>query len=128
MGLGGIYLFTDEFMSYHADAIETGWGGLESNYQGLFLGLQRGLGAGAFTSGVALVALSVMAFLKGIHHYRCALALVALVYSCLLTYAMYTVYSLTPAVPPLTGGAFWIALSLIAMVCAFLADRGPGAA
>ena len=39
MGLGGIYLFTDEFMSYHADAIQTGWGDLESNYQGLFLGL-----------------------------------------------------------------------------------------
>lgn len=126
MGLGVIYLLTDEFMPYHSDAIGVGWGDLDTNYQGLFLGLLKGLGAGAFSSGVALLSLAVLSYLQGIQYYKHALALVALAYSCTLTYAIYTVYSLTPSEPPLAGGLAWIVFSLIAIACSFLASSKQG--
>ena len=126
MGLGVIYLLTDEFMPYHSDAIGASWGNLDANYQGLFLGLLKGLGAGAFSSGVTLLSLAVLSYLRGIQHYKYALALVALAYSCTLTYAIYTVYALTPSEPPLAGGIAWIVFSSIAIACSFLASSKPG--
>ena len=126
MGLGVVYLLTNKFMPYHSDAIGASWGNLDANYQGLFLGLLKGLGAGALSSGVALLSLSVLSYLQGIRHYKYALALVALTYSCTLTYSIYTVYLLTPSEPPLVGGIVWIVFSSIAVVCSFLASSKQG--
>lgn len=121
--LGVVYLATDEFMAYHADAVGSSWAQLDAGLQGLLLGLIRGLGAGAFSCGVALIALSCLSWQKGVHHYRGVLALIAIGFSSFLAYAMFTVYSMTPAEPPIWGGVMWLVASLTAAGC--LLVSGP---
>ena len=123
LGLGAVYLVTDEFMPYHSDAIAASWEELAPNYQGLFLGLLKGLGAGAFSSGVALISLTVLSYVNGIERYKYPLALIAWTYSCMLTYAIYVVYSQTPAEPPIAGGIAWIVLALFASACSYPASE-----
>jgi hypothetical protein len=123
LGLGTLYLVTDEFMPYHSDAIAESWESLAPGYQGLFLGLLKGLGAGAFTSGVALISMTVLSFMNGFQRYKYPLAVVAWTYSCLLTYAIYVVYTQTPSEPPIAGGIAWIVLALAASAFAHVASR-----
>jgi hypothetical protein len=122
LSLGSVYLLSNEFMSYHAAAIETPWNQLNSNYQGLTLGGLRGLGAGAFCVGLMLIALSVLSFLRGLAAYKLLLITTSIVYSSLLAYAIYTVRSLTPGEPSLGVIVVIIVCSFIASGLALIAD------
>ncbi len=53
--LGCLYLSLDEFMPYHAEALQKDWGALDANSQGLILGLMKGLGSGACIAGFAIL-------------------------------------------------------------------------
>jgi hypothetical protein len=52
--IGCIYLSLNEFMSYHAEALQVSWADLNPNYRGLILGLIKGLGGGAFVAVTTL--------------------------------------------------------------------------
>jgi len=71
--VGSVCLLTNEFMPWHAAAIETTWQELDRNYQGLYLGFLKGLGAGAFSVGMMLIAMSVQSCLQGLNRYKYSL-------------------------------------------------------
>ncbi len=98
---GCVYLLRDEFMPYHAEAIQTDWERLDRNLQVLILGLIKGLGGGALVAGLVIM---VMVGVSVKEHPRSSvliLPITAIGYSSLLCYATYTVYSGTPGNPPL---------------------------
>jgi hypothetical protein len=99
--MGIMYLCATEFMPYHSGAIQLEWSELNPDYQGLFLGFLRGLGAGALTSGVAIVFMSVIMLRGRVQPYLFLLPAVSIGYLTLLCFATYTVYAKTPANPPL---------------------------
>jgi len=51
--MGSIYLFSSQFMSYHADALGTSWAALEPAEQTLILALMRVSGGGWVAVGIA---------------------------------------------------------------------------
>ncbi len=62
---GGVYLSIDEFMPYHAEAVQIQWQELDANFQGLMLGLIKGLGGGALVSGASILYMTVAATRNG---------------------------------------------------------------
>jgi len=58
--MGIMYLRAPEFMPYHSEAIQLEWSELHPDYQGLFLGFLRGLGAEALISRVTIVFMAVI--------------------------------------------------------------------
>lgn len=101
VGTGLVYLTTGEFMPYHSGAVQTPWSDLDPNFQGLFLGMLKAMGAGSFIAGIATVFMSVMGLRGVVRPYVALLPLVVLGYSTLVAYATYLVDSRTPGNPPL---------------------------
>lgn len=101
VAVGATYLSADEFMPYHARAIDAAWSDLDADYRGLMLGFLKGLGAGALIAGLAIVFMTASSFTATVRPYRLLLPLVANGYSLLLCYATYTVSVSTPGNPPL---------------------------
>ena len=123
MATGTVYLTATEFMSYHSEAIGNSWTNLNSDYQGLYLGFLRGLGAGAFVVGVSVGLMSYFAFRGDVRPYLVLLPAVSLAYIALLTFATYTVYSLTPGNPPLIPLIVGLFLALAASILLWVAER-----
>ena len=98
---GCVYLLRDGFMPYHAEAIETDWEALGPNFQVLILGLIKGLGSGAFVVGLMILIMVAVSLREIPRAVTLLLPVAAIGYSSLLCYATYTVYSSTPASPPL---------------------------
>ena len=113
---GCIYLSTDEFMPYHGDAVQMQWEDLDANFQGLLLGLIRGLGGGALVSGASILYMARAALATGSRPYRILLPAVAIGYTVLLGYATYTVFDRTPANPPLLLTGVLLAMSIGASI------------
>ena len=111
---GLIYLSADQFMSYHADAIRTEWSALNADYQGLLLGLVKGLGAGALLTGFALAFMAVQSFRDSSQTYLVLLPATSIGYSSLLCYATFTVYTHTPGQPPLALNIFSVTAAIAA--------------
>ena len=99
--MGCLYLSLDEFMPYHAEALQKDWSALEPNSQGLILGLLKGLGGGAFICGLAILFMTGSSLRKTPRPFIVLLPLTAIGYSALLCYATFTVYVKTPGDPPL---------------------------
>ena len=99
--LGCLYLSLDEFAPYHAEALQKDWSALEPNFQGLILGLLKGLGGGAFICGLAILFMTGSSLRKTPRPFIVLLPLTAIGYSALLCYAAFTVYVKTPGDPPL---------------------------
>jgi hypothetical protein len=99
--LGCLYLSLDEFMPYHAEALQKEWGALDANSQGLILGLLKGFGSGACISGFAILFMIGSSIRKTPRPFTVLLPLTAVGYSALLCYATFTVYVRTPGNPPL---------------------------
>lgn len=55
VGAGGRYLFTTEFMPYHAVVAGKGWSQLEPGVQTIILGMLRIVGGGFLACGIALL-------------------------------------------------------------------------
>ena len=111
--LGCIYLATNQFMPYHAQALQADWSDLAPNYRGLILGLIRGLGAGAFIAGGAILFMAGSSLKWKSQQFQLLLPLVAVGYSSLLCYATYTVQMNTPANPPLNLIILGVVVSLL---------------
>ncbi len=114
MALGVLYITADEFMPYHAAAIQTGWMELGANYQYLILGLLQALGGGALIAGFATTYMAVGAIRKSVKPFRVLLPVVATGYTTLLCYATYTVQANTPGNPPLLLSAIGAVVAMAA--------------
>lgn len=128
VGLGVLYLVTDEFMPYHSDAIQSTWRNLDSNYQGMFLGFLKGFGSGAFTVGMSIVAMAAFSLKRNDSIYLYLLPGITIVYTCLISYGTYVVYTTTPAEPPIQVGFVLIAISLVAAVLLWTGKQSKGEA
>ena len=121
--LGCLYLLLNEFMPYHAEALQKDWGALEPNTQGLILGFLRGLGGGAFVSGFAILLMAASSLRKTPKPFIVLLPFTAIGYSALLCYATFTVYVRTPGHPPLLLTFALVAASVAASIALVMSQR-----
>ncbi len=121
--LGCLYLSLDEFMPYHAEALQKDWGALAPNDQGLILGLLRGLGGGAFVSGFAILFMITSSLRKTPKPFILLLPFTAICFSALLCYATFTVYVRTPGHPPLLLTVALVAASVLASLALVTSQR-----
>jgi len=121
--MGCVYLSLNEFMPYHAEALQIDWIDLDPNSKGLILGLLRGLGSGAFVAGIAILFMVGMSLRKNPRPFLVLLPLIAVSYSTLLCYATYTVYTSTPGNPPLLLNIALVATSALASITLSLSQR-----
>ena len=123
---GAVYLSLGEFTPYHSRAVQLAWEQLDTNFQGLILGLLKGLGSGAFVAGFATLFMAGMSLKSGPRPFLALLPIVATGYSVLLCYATYTVASRTPGDPPLIPTILLVATSLLgSMALAYSQRRKP---
>ena len=120
---GGVYLSLGEYMSYHAEAAQMAWEELDRNFQGLILGLLKGLGSGAFVAGFATLFMVSMSLRKSPRPFLMLLPIVTIGYTTLLCYATYTVYTRTPGDPPLVPNILLVVTSLIGSIALALSQR-----
>jgi len=123
LGTGLVYLTRSEFMPYHARAIQTDWSALTPHYQGLLLGMLKGLAAGQISAGGATVLMSALSLRGSARPYAVLLPVVCLGYSILITHATYVVSARTPGEPPLAFGVTAILLAFAASVMLQLGVR-----
>lgn len=120
---GAVYLSLGEYMPYHSKAVQMAWDELNPNFQGLILGLLKGLGSGAFVAGFATLFMVAMSLKSGPRPFLALLPVVATVYSILLCYATYTVSARTPGNPPLIPNILLVATSLLGSLALILSQR-----
>lgn len=123
LGMGLIYITRSQFMPYHSQALQIEWSALSPNYQGLLLGMLKGLAAGQIVAGLATLLMAAASLRHSARPYLVLLPVVCLGYSLLLTYAMYVVTSRTPGEPPLGLGVVAVLLALAASVMLHLGTR-----
>jgi hypothetical protein len=121
--IGCIYLSLNEFMPYHAEALQVSWADLNPNYRGLILGLIKGLGGGAFVAGVAILFMVGVSVRKSPQPFLVLLPIVAIGYSTFLCYATFTVYTSTPGNPPLLLTVLNIPAGVVASIALILSQR-----
>jgi len=121
--VGCVYLSLSQFMPYHAEALQLEWAGLDSNFQGLILGLLKGLGSGAFVAGTAVLWMAGKSLGEGPQPFVVLMPFVAISYSSLLCFATYTVYTNTPGNPPLLLNVLLVVASVLASVALAISRR-----
>lgn len=121
---GCVYLSLDEFMPYHAEALQLEWHSLEANFQGLILGFLKGLGSGAFVTGAAILWMAVKSTRESPRPFVVLMPFVAISYSTLLCFATYTVFTNTPGNPPLLLNALLVVVSVLASAILAISRRG----
>ena len=62
---GLVYIFSDKFMSYHSEIIQTNWSALDRLEQLLYLGMMRTEGAGFLATALAMAVLLLIPFREG---------------------------------------------------------------
>ena len=120
---GAVYLSLSEFMPYHAEAVRMTWDQLDGNFQGLILGLLKGLGSGAFVAGFATLFMVSMSLRKSPRPFLLLLPIVTIGYSTLLCYATFTVFTRTPGDPPLIPTILLVLMSLLGSMALGLSRR-----
>jgi len=121
--VGCVYLSLSQFMPYHAEALQLEWASLDSNFQGLILGLLKGLGSGAFVAGTAVLWMAGKSLGEGPQPFVVLMPFVAISYSSLLCFATYTVYTNTPGNPPLLLNVLLVVASVLASVALAISRR-----
>ncbi len=97
---GSLYLTTQTFMPYHADALALTWEELPPHHQGFVLGVIRGMGAGSVAVSLALLLMLFIPFRRDDRWALWAVPLVGITFTLLTAYAAYTIDVLTPASTP----------------------------
>jgi hypothetical protein len=116
-------LSLDEFMPYHAEALQKEWGALDANLQGLLLGFLKGFGTGACVSGFAILFMIVSSIRTSPRPFVVLMPLTAVGYSALLCYATYTVHVRTPGNPPLLLSVALFAAGVLASLALAISQR-----
>jgi len=124
---GIVYVTADEFMPYHAQALNVDWNSLDENFKFLLLALIRLAGAGGLVAG--LVNLTLVSYLY--HHVESRLIwlLIAssLIFQFMTNYVVYSVYVNTAGDPPLPIISIGSVTLLIATLLLFAGFRGKHA-
>ena len=121
--LGILYLTLNQFMPYHAQALQAEWAELPANYRGFIIGALRALGAGAAVSGLTIAWMAVAAWRDTVKPYRKLLPMISIGYSGLLCWATWTVATRTPGEPPLLLNAIAVFSAIVASVLLVIALR-----
>lgn len=119
--LGGLsYIIAPEYMPYHAVATQTPWDQLDAGFKGLFLGFLKLGGAGFFTMGVTIIALTLIPLRQKLSWSFWLVPLLALIHIGFTAYAGNTVDTMTPASPPIYPHYIAAGLIIIACVLSYL--------
>ena len=126
LGLGFVaqgirYLWATELMPYHMAVIQVSWGELAANHQRLFLGLLKGFGAGALSTGVAVILLALFPLRLRQPWAYLVTPLVSVTYIGALTYV--TTFALLPGAVPIAVSKLFLALVLFASVASVFRAR-----
>lgn len=124
---GTVYVTANEFMPYHAQALNVDWNGLDENYKTLFLALIRLAGAGGLVAG--LVNLTLVSCLYHRVESRLMWLLIAssLIYQSMANYVVYSVYINTPGDPPFLIVSIGSVTFIIATILLLAGFRGKHA-
>jgi hypothetical protein len=124
---GTVYVTANEFMPYHAQALNVDWNGLDENYKTLFLALIRLAGAGGLVAG--LVNLTLVSCLYHRVESRLMWLLIAssLIYQSMTNYVVYSVYINTPGDPPFLIVSIGSVTFIIATILLLAGFRGKHA-
>jgi hypothetical protein len=124
---GLLYVTTDRFMPYHADALGVAWEALPGNYQGFLLGVIKAMGAGSIGVTAALIIMLLVPFRRGDGWARWAVPLVGFTFTALTAYAAYTIDVRTPASPPWRLTCVVAASYLVGAALSYWPARGSSA-
>jgi hypothetical protein len=103
--LGAVYMMRDQFMPYHADALERSWEAVEPPLQTLLSALMQVAGAGWIALGVATLVLVAIPMKRGEIWARWLIPVLLLVFYVPTLLATLEVLLGTPATPPWQGNA-----------------------
>lgn len=107
--IGLLFVFKQEFMSFHSDVIQTDWQSLDTQFQILYLGMMRTEGAGFLAAATALTFLLYFPFKKREVWSLWAMTIIGIVEYFPTLVANIYVASVTEATPP------WLLMLLLIM-------------
>lgn len=119
IAMGAIYLFSSEFMPYHADAIGRTWQELRDSEQALIGAILDIAGAGWIALGTAVVVLAVIPMWSGELWARLLVPFLLVLFYVPNLLATLSVLQQTPATPPWYGNA----VALVATAIGLALDR-----
>ncbi len=114
--LGSIYLFSSQFMPYHAEALSTDWEQLDSATQTLLLALMDVAGAGWLALGTGLLVLIFLPFRNNRKWAGYLIPALILLFYMPTLLATLNVLNQTPANPPWYGNAIALASALVGVI------------
>ena len=114
--VGGVYQFSNQFMPYHSDVIQTQWDALSQNQQILYLGMMRTEAAGFLASALAIFILLFIPFRKRQRWASVAICAVGIVEYLPSALATFRVSTLTEANPPWMALCVGILLLIVGLV------------
>lgn len=117
--MGAVYLFSPEFMPYHADAVGRAWQDLRDSERVLFGALLDVAGAGWIALGAAVIVLAIIPMRRGEMWARLLVPSLLVLFYIPTILATLSVLEHTPASPPWYGNAF----ALLATAIGLALDR-----
>jgi hypothetical protein len=124
---GIAYVTTNEFMPYHAQALNINWNNLDENYKTLFLALIRLAGAGGLVAGLVNVTLVTYLYHRVECRFIWLLIVSSLIFQFVTNYVVYYVVTNTPGDPPLLMVSIGSVIFIIATILLFAGIRGKHA-
>lgn len=125
IGASGRYLFTSEFMPYHAVVAGTNWAQLEPGMQAIILGMLRIVGAGFLACGVALLWLLVPLSRGETWPRWAALSVAAAAWVPTLGVTLALAAASPDARPPVVPSVIMLGLVVVGVGALFLVGRSP---
>ena len=125
--IGIVYVTANEFMPYHAQALNVDWNSLNENYKTLFLALIRLAGAGGLVAGLVTLILVNYLYHRVESRLIWLLIVSSLIFQFVTNYVVYYVSRNTPGDPPLLMVSTGSVIFIIATLFLFAGMRGKHA-
>jgi len=114
--LGGMYFTSEQFMSYHSEAVGMPWQEVDANTQTLILALMKVAGGGWITLGFFTIVLALGELVSHGRVSRWALPIGAILFYCASLAATWGVYQETGALTPWLPSMAMVGFALLAFV------------
>mgnify|MGYP000013507682 FL=1 len=125
--VGIVYVTANEFMPYHAQALNVDWNSLNENYKTLYLALIRLAGAGGLVAGLVNLTLVNYLYDRVETRFIWLLIVSSLIFQFVTNYVVYYVSRNTPGDPPLLMVSIGSVIIIIATIFLFAGMRGKHA-